>query len=167
VGLNTIFLVVECNDDPDYYKGLGSFGDASIIESRFGPYTDLQGALAAPNSNFKANFSAKWGGFPGMMGASTYEGVYIAAKAIENAGTLDKSQVRNALDNLNMPQVIEYMQGGTINFSQDFRESKFDLYMSQLVWNETSQQLRPKVVWPDRIKEADFVLPDWYSPGKP
>lgn len=167
VGLNTIFLVVECNDDPDYYKGLGSFGDASIIESRFGPYTDLQGTLATPNSNFKANFSSKWGGFPGMMGASTYEGVYTAAKAIENAGTLDKPQVRNALDSLNMPQVIEYMQGGTINFSQDFRESKFDLYMSQLVWNETSQQLRPKVVWPDRIKEADFVLPEWYSPGKP
>ena len=29
-----------------------------------------------------------------MMGASTYEGVYIAAEAIENAGTSDKTDVR-------------------------------------------------------------------------
>lgn len=165
VGLNTIFLVVECNDDPDYYKGLGEFGEGSIIESRFGPYTTIQGELSVPISNFKNNFSQKWGGFPGMMGASTYEAVYIAAKAMENAGTRDKVQVRNALDTLSMPQLIEYMDGGTINFTDDYRESKFDLYMSQLAWNATSKELRPKIVWPDQISETVFVLPAWYEPG--
>ena len=35
-----------------------------------------------------------------MMGASTYEGVFIAAKAIGNAGTTDKAAVRQALVDL-------------------------------------------------------------------
>jgi branched-chain amino acid transport system substrate-binding protein len=165
VGLNTIFLVVECNDDPDYYKGLGEFGEGSIIESRFGPYSNIQGTLSAPINSFKNNFSQKWGGFPGMMGASTYEGVYVATKAIENAGTRDKEQVRNALDNLQTSQIIEYMEGQKISFTDDYRESKFDLYMSQLAWNATSHELRPKIVWPDPIKETTFVLPSWYEPG--
>jgi len=37
VGLDTIFLAVECDDDPDYYKGVGQYGEYSIIESRFSP----------------------------------------------------------------------------------------------------------------------------------
>jgi branched-chain amino acid transport system substrate-binding protein len=166
VGLNTIFLAVECNDDPDYYKGLGEFGEGSIIESRFGPYTTIPGNLSIPISNFKNNFSQKWGGFPGMMGASTYEGVYIASRAIENAGTRDRVQVRESLNNLTMPQLIEYMDGQSISFTDDYRESKFDLYMSQLVWNATSHEIRPKIVWPDQIRETTFVLPGWYEPGQ-
>ena len=27
VGINAIFLAVECNDDPDYYAGVGKYGD--------------------------------------------------------------------------------------------------------------------------------------------
>ncbi len=46
VGLNTIFLAVECNDDPDYYKGLGQYGDSSIIESRFSPYAVPKGPMS-------------------------------------------------------------------------------------------------------------------------
>lgn len=102
-----------------------------------------------------------------MMGASTYEGIYIATKAIENAGTRDKVQVRGALDTLQMPQLIEYMEGQNISFTDDYRESKFDLYMSQLVWNATSRELRPRIVWPDQIKETTFILPGWYKPGSP
>jgi branched-chain amino acid transport system substrate-binding protein len=30
VGLNTIYLSVECNDDPDYYTGVESWGEYSI-----------------------------------------------------------------------------------------------------------------------------------------
>ena len=47
-----------------------------------------------------------------MMGASTYDGTYIAAKAIENAGTLNKADIRQALVDLKMPQVVEYMKDG-------------------------------------------------------
>ena len=165
VGLNTIFLAVECNDDPDYYEGLGRYGEYSIIETRFSPYAIPRGDIADDMAEFRENFQKRWGSYPGMMGASTYEGVYIAARAVEEAGTRDKVKVNAALDALSMPQMIEAMKGGVIAFTDDYREAKFDLYMEQLVWNETLQDLRPVIVWPTHMKEADFVLPGWYVPG--
>lgn len=98
-----------------------------------------------------------------MMGASTYEGVYIAAQAVENAGTRDKVAVVTALHSLEMPEIIEEMEGGVIQFTPEFREAKFDLYMEQLRWNETARNLRPVIVWPDHLKEGDFILPDWFE----
>jgi branched-chain amino acid transport system substrate-binding protein len=167
IGLDTIFLSVENNDNAQFYKDLGQYGEGSIIESRFSPYTAPAGVLADTQSKFKNSYNAKFGAFPDMMGASTYEGVYIAAKAVENAGTTDKATVRLALVDLNMPQVIEAMKGGTISFSKDFRESQFDLWMEQLAFNQTIGESRPTITWPDNLKVTGFVLPDWYKPGSP
>jgi len=50
-----------------------------------------------------------------------------------------------------------------IQFTPEFREAKFDLYMEQLRWNETARNLRPVIVWPDHLKEGDFILPDWFE----
>jgi branched-chain amino acid transport system substrate-binding protein len=165
VGLNSIFLSVECNDDPDYYRGLGRLGEYSIQESRFSPYTAPKGPLMNATQNFKNNFKAKWGGFPGMMGASTYEGIYIASAAIEKAGTTDHDAVKAALSDIKIPQIIEVMGNSTIQFSPDFRESDFALYMEQLIWDPAANELRPKIVWPDSVKETEFILPDWFTPG--
>ena len=165
IGLNTLFLSVENNDNAQFYKDVGQYGEGSIIESRFSPYTAPTGALADAQSKFKNSYNAKWGVYPDMMGASTYEGVYIAAKAIGNAGTTDKATVRQALVTLNMPHVIEAMKGGTISFTPDFRESQFDLWMEQLVYNPTIGECRPFIVWPDNLKVTNFVLPSWYKPG--
>jgi branched-chain amino acid transport system substrate-binding protein len=163
VGINAIFLAVECNDDPDYYAGVGKYGEYSIIESRFSPYTIPAGPIANDTAQFKENFEKRWGGFPGMMGASTYEGVYVAVQAVENAGTRDKTAVTSALSSLEMPQIIEVMENGTIQFTNDYREARFELYMEQLRWNETAQALRPVIVWPDHLKQGNFVLPDWFE----
>ena len=165
VGLNSIYLSVECNDDPDYYSGVGGSGNYSIQESRFGPYAIPSGPLQGAVVKFRADFEAKWGAPPSMMGASTYEGVYIAAEAAKNAGTLDKGEVRASLAGIEMPQMVEGMQNGVITFSPDYRESKFELYMQQLIWDESVGETRPKIVWPDNVKEANFILPDWYEPG--
>jgi hypothetical protein len=37
--------------------------------------------------------------------------------------------------------------------------------MTQLIWDEQAGECRPKIVWPDTVKEKDFVLPDWYQAG--
>jgi branched-chain amino acid transport system substrate-binding protein len=166
VGLNKIFIAVECNDDPDYYSGIGRNGEYSIIQSRFSPYAVPKGSIEAPVNTFMRNFDTKWGGFPGMMGAATYEAVYIGAQAVENAGTLDKAKVTEALAEISMPQMVEAMRNQTITFSQDYRESKFELYMEQLIWNETVKETRPEIVWPANLKETDFVLPEWFEPGQ-
>ena len=104
IGLNTIFLNVENNDNAQFYKDLGQYGEGAVIESRFSPYTAPAGAVADAQNAFKQSYFAKYGTYPDMMGASTYEGVFIAAQAIGNAGTTDKATVRQALVDLKMPQ---------------------------------------------------------------
>jgi branched-chain amino acid transport system substrate-binding protein len=165
VGLNTIYLSVECNDDPDYYTGVERWGEYSIQESRFGPYAIPAGPIKSAVEKFRDDFEARWGAPPSMMGASTYEGVYIAAEAVKKAGSADKAKVRDTLAAIELPQMIEVMQGGKITFTPDFRESKFELYMQQLIWDESVGETRPKIVWPDSVKETEFVLPDWYETG--
>jgi branched-chain amino acid transport system substrate-binding protein len=166
VGLDKIFIAVEPNDDPDFYKGVGNYADYSIVQSRFSPYATPKGPIEAAVNKFNTDFDTKYGGFPGMMGAATYEGVYIAAAAVEQAGTTDKDQIRQALGTVQVPQMVEAMQGGVIQFSPDFRESKFQLDMSQLHWNDALGETRPVIVWPANLKEADFELPDWFVPGQ-
>ena len=165
IGLDTIFLNVENNDNAQFYKDLGQYGEGAVIESRFSPYTAPVGALADAQSKFKNSYNATYGAFPDMMGASTYEGVYIASQAAGNAGTTDKAAVKQALVDLSMLQVIEAMKGGTISFTKDFRESQFDLWMEQLAFDQTLGECRPKIVWPDNLKVTEFVLPSWYKPG--
>ncbi|MCU0632483.1 MAG: ABC transporter substrate-binding protein [Methanolinea sp.] len=165
VGLNTLILSIENNDDPDYYKGVGSYGDAQVMESRFSPYAVPKGSTEEATRQFLSNFDKKYGGFAGMMGAATYESVYVAAEAIEKAGSLEKAKIRDALANLAMPQMMEIMKGGIISFSPDFHESKFDLYVVQLAIDPASGEPRPTIVWPENLKAKEFMLPDWYTPG--
>jgi branched-chain amino acid transport system substrate-binding protein len=165
IGLNTIFLNVENNDNAQFYKDLGQYGEGAIIESRFSPYTAPAGAIAGAQSSFKQAYFTKFGTYPDMMGASTSDGVFIAAQAIGNAGTTDKAAVRQALVSLKMPQQVEPMKDQTISFSPDFRESGFDLWMEQLSYNATLGETRPAIVWPDNLKTTEFTLPSWYTAG--
>lgn len=165
IGLNTIFLNVENNDNAQFYKDLGQYGEGAIIESRYSPYTGPVGAVSDAQNGFKQAYFAKFGTYPDMMGASTYDGIYIAAKAIGNAMTTDKAAARQALVDLKMPQVVHAMKDQTISFSPDYRESSFDLWMEQLAFNATLGETRPSIVWPDNLKTTDFVLPSWYVAG--
>ena len=165
IGLNTIFLNVENNDNAQFYKDVGQYGEYAVIESRFSPYTAPAGAVAVAQDEFKQAYYKKFGTYPDMMGASTYEGVFIAADAIKSAGSTDKAAVRQALTTLKMPQVIEAMKDSTISFSSDFRESSFDLWMEQLSMDQAAGETRPKIVWPDNLKTTEFVLPSWYEAG--
>jgi branched-chain amino acid transport system substrate-binding protein len=165
IGLNTIFLNVENNDNAQFYKDLGQYGEGAVIESRYSPYTAPAGAVADAQSGFKNAYYAKFNTYPDMMGASTYEGIFIAARAVGDAGTTDKVAVKQALAALKMPQVIEAMKGQTISFSPDFRESSFDLWMEQLSMDSAAGETRPKIVWPDNLMTTEFVLPSWYEPG--
>lgn len=165
IGLNTVFLSAENNDNAQFYKDVGQYGEGAIIESRFSPYTAPAGTVASSQDVFKQVYFTRFGAYPDMMGASTYEGVYIAARAIGNAGTTDKTAVRQALIDLKMPQVIEAMKDQTISFSPDYRESTFDLWMEQLSPDAKSGETRPSIVWPDNLKTTEFVLPSWYEAG--
>ena len=100
-----------------------------------------------------------------MMGASTYESVYIAQEAIEKAGTLDKAKVAESLESISMDSILETMKGGKITFNPDNHESEFELFVSQLTTDKSAGEQRPQIVWPESLRQTEFVLPDWYKPG--
>lgn len=165
VGLDTLILSIENNDDPDYYKGVGTYGEYSVMESRFSPYAIPDGVTKARTDKFLADFEKKYSGFAGMMGAATYESVYVAKNAIEKAGTLDKAKIAESLKITSEESILEAMKDGKITFNPDNHESEFELFVSQLTTNTSAGEQRPQIVWPESLKQAEFVLPDWYKPG--
>jgi branched-chain amino acid transport system substrate-binding protein len=165
VGLGTLILSIENNDDPDYYKGVGEYGEYSVMESRFSPYAIPEGTTKAKTEKFLTDFEKKYAGFAGMMGAATYESVYLAKDAIEKAGTLNKVKIAESLKTTSAEPILEAMKGGKITFTPDYHESKFELFVSQLTNSTSAGEQRPRIVWPNSLKQTEFVLPDWYTPG--
>lgn len=167
VGLKVIIAATENNDVPDLYKGFGEWGDYMILQSRWSTYSIPRGPTYDAIVKHRDAFFKKWGTYPGMMGVVTYEGVYVYAKAAEIAGTLDKAKIIQTLSTIEMPQMLQMIDGGVIKYSKDYRELPIVHFIQQLRYDDTLKEPRPKIVWPDSLKEPDaqFVLPDWYELG--
>jgi branched-chain amino acid transport system substrate-binding protein len=177
VGLNSLYIAVEICEDPQYYSLLGETGNFQILESKIA--TQWQGdtwylpKVGTYVADYKAKFDNK---VPGMLGADTYDAVYIYKNAVEQAGTLDKASIRDALQNTDMPQSLLVMENQKITFSSgtNYHEILPKTFIEQLIWDVSSQTLLPHVVYPDSLpgccdpfKQANFVLPPDYEPGSP
>jgi branched-chain amino acid transport system substrate-binding protein len=176
VGLKTVYIAVENNQDPVYFQlleqQLGSSAAGQLLESKLDPfmspsYSDDVGA-------YSEKFNAVYGVMPGMMGADTYDAFYIAKNAIERAGSLDKAAVRQAIEETNMDQMLILTQSGKIQFSTgvNYHEISPVTFIEQLKWDTATNKLSSQIVWaPDfsgvnNLKQADFTLPDDYQPGQ-
>jgi branched-chain amino acid transport system substrate-binding protein len=171
VKMNTLFMAVEVCEDPQFYNIMGSAGANQLLESKVA--TQWQGStwyLPAVQT-YVQNYQAKFGVIPGMLGADTYDAFYIAKNAIERAGTVNKTNVRDALLTTDMPQSLLVMNNGRIQFSSDYHEIMPKTFVEQLVWNSADSTLKPTVVYPDSLpgiatlKQSDFVIPDGYVHG--
>ncbi len=175
VGLNTVYIAVECCEEPEFYTALEEYGDRQLLESKFASYAGPPYYLDAMD-DFCPAYEAKYGTTPGMMGADTYDAFYIAKDAIERAGTVNKEKVRDALEETDMPQMLLMMETGRIEFSNEsetYHEIAPVTFIEQLFWNATLGECRPQIVWPETapvvgpIKQRDFELPPNYEPGGP
>jgi branched-chain amino acid transport system substrate-binding protein len=173
VDLNTALIAVECCDDPAFYKLIGAYGDGMLIESQFGPYTDP--IYMASIQKYYDDFYAMHNKAPGFMGASTYDAFYIAKDAIERAGTVDKAEVRSAIETCNLNQLLMMTQTGKIEFSTgtNYHEVQVTTFMEQMTYKQDLGECRNKIVYPETaaiigtLKQADFKLPAGYQPGSP
>jgi branched-chain amino acid transport system substrate-binding protein len=176
VGLKSLYIAVEICEDPQFYELLGETGAGQILESKIA--TQWQGSswYLPQVGTYVENYKSKFNGIiPGMLGADTYDAVYIAKNAIERAGTLDKAKVRDAIETTDMPQSLLIMENQRITFSTgtNYHEILPKTFIEQLVWNPSANALKPSVVYPDSMpgigafKQSDFVLPDGYEPGSP
>jgi len=177
VGLNSVYIAVECCEEPEFYTALGEYGDGQLLESKFASYADVDGEFYLPMMNtYVAEYEAKYGQVPGMMGADTYDAFYIVKDAIQRAGNLEKSAIRDAIEDCSLDQMLIITETGKIEFGtgeDNYHEIAPFTFVEQLYYDETVGECRPKVIWPatapvvGNIKQADFVFPDNYEPGSP
>jgi branched-chain amino acid transport system substrate-binding protein len=172
VELNSALVAVECCDDPQFYNLIGSYGNNMLIESQFGSYA--QPSYMQSVTNYYNNYYAMQNKAPGFMGASTYDAFYIAKAAIEQAGTLNKTSVRAAIETSGLNQLLMMTQTGKIQFSTgtNYHEVQIVTFMEQLKYNATIGECRNKIIYPDSstigtLKQTNFVLPEGYQPGSP
>ncbi len=173
VGLNSVYIAVECCEEPEFYTALGQWGDYQLLESKFASYAGPPFYLPMMDT-YVADYQEEYNTIPGMMGADTYDAFYIAKDAIERACTLDKSAVRDAIETTDLPQMLIITESGRIEFSTEietYHEIAAFTFVEQLFYDEGIGETRPQVIWPatapgvGTIKQTDFVLPEDYEPG--
>jgi branched-chain amino acid transport system substrate-binding protein len=174
VGLNSLYIGVEICEDPQYYSLLGETGSFQILESKIATQWQGDTWYLPKVGTYVADYKAKFDGtVPGMLGADTYDAVYIYKNAIEQAGTLNKANIRDALEATNMPQSLLIMDNQKITFSAgtNYHEILPKTFIEQLIWNPDPGILLPYVVYPDSMpgiptfKQLDFAFPMEYQPG--
>jgi len=171
VGLKSVYIAVENNQDPVFYNLLGQAGDGQLLESKMDPF-QMPSYLPAVQT-YSEKFNQTYNVAPGMMGVDTYDAFYIAKNAVERAGTLDKAAVRDAIEKTNMDQRLILTSTGKIQFSTDvnYHEISPLTFMEQLKWNSATGKLESQIIWPASMpgisdfKQADFQLPPGYQPG--
>jgi branched-chain amino acid transport system substrate-binding protein len=174
VGLKTVYMAVENNQDQAFYQLLGSTGAGQLLESKMDPFM-VPSYLPAVEQYVEKFNQAYPGIMPGMMGVDTYDAFYIAKDAIERAGTVDKAAVRDAIESGRMNQMLIMTQTGKIEFSTgtNYHEIQPVTFIEQTYWDQTANQLKARIVWPatapgiGTLKQADFVLPTGYQAGHP
>ena len=176
VGLHSLYIAVEICEDPAFYDLLGANGANQILESKIATQWQGDTWYLPKVGTYVEAYKNRWNGkIPGMLGADTYDAVYIAKNAIERAGTLNKTKVRDAIETTNMDQSLLIMENQKITFSTgtNYHEILPKTFIEQLIWNADSKELKPYVVYPDSMpgiasfSQGDFVLPDNYEPGSP
>jgi branched-chain amino acid transport system substrate-binding protein len=171
VGLKTVYIVIENNQDPAFYEIIGSTGDGQLLESRFNPFMTPSYSTAV--QTYVEKFDQLYPHtMPGMMGADTYDAFYIAKAAIEDAGKVDKAAVRDAIEATDMDISLVPTQSGRIRFSTDVNYHEIEplTFVEQLKWDATNSHLTSQIVWTptndSNLKQADFTLPVGYEPGQ-
>jgi len=176
VGLKSLYIAVEICEDPQLYELLGETGANQLLESKVATQWQGDTWYLPKVGTYVENYKNKWAGkVPGMMGVDTYDSIYIYKDAVERAGTLNKTNVKDALETTNMPQSLLIMENERITFSSgtNYHEILPKTFIEQLIWNADSDELEPFVVYPDSMpgissfKQEDFVLPEDYEPGSP
>ena len=114
--------------DPQFIKTLGATAENWLTEIEFS--TDSSQLAIDLNAAYKAKYGDNMTG-NGMDG---YQGVYVLAKALEDAGTTDKAKLRDAIANVKMVAGTDRVVIPTkeITFTPDGEIANAPLYVVQI-----------------------------------
>ena len=139
------------DDDPSVYQMAGPAGNGIFIESG-APTTALtsNATFNAILESFIKEYSAMTGHTPGWTSFDGHAAVWVAAYALEEAGTTNSTAVIRTLET--MPPippsdlVVAVKTTSTLFDPEHVYHAQF--FMLEAFWNSTSQSLYTKVVWP-------------------
>jgi len=135
-------LVIRAPEGVNWGESMGAIGDYVTIFPGW-----HHGAQFPGVDELNAAYEAEFGRPADLLTGSAYTCVQVIANAIENAGTLDREAVRDAMAATDMETVM-----GPVTFNEDGTGN---------VWNPLVQwqsgQL--ELVWPEEHATADFLYP--------
>jgi branched-chain amino acid transport system substrate-binding protein len=145
-------------DSPSFYQEVAGLDPFTTSLTQFSPYDTPRGAAGAPALKFRGEYQQRWGEPPGSRAAHIYDSLFIVKRAIEEAGSLEKTRVRDALARLEMPALTLPVQGGRIRFDAN-REVQFVTFVTQITVDPASGAIGTQIVWPTEFANAAFRLP--------
>ena len=135
-------LIIRAPEGVNWGESMGTIGDYVTIFPGW-----HNGAQFPGVAELNAAYEAEFGRPADLLTGSAYSCVQIVANAIEQAGTLDRVAVRDAMAATNMETVM-----GSVTFNADGTGN---------VWNPLVQWQNGKLelVWPVDHATADFLYP--------
>jgi branched-chain amino acid transport system substrate-binding protein len=135
-------ILLRASNDPSWGR-LGALGNYAIGSPDWHPALNFPGV-----KDLNAAVMAKTGQPTNPSVGPSYAAVMVAAAAIEKAGTLERSAVRDALAATDMMTVM-----GHVTFSP--KNTRINAVRPIIQWQNGSMEL----VWPDDQKSKPFIYP--------
>jgi len=136
--------------EPDARQALGTKGVSYIMSA---VWWNAQLGDQGLNKTFVDQFKAKYGTDPQWYQAVSYEAARALFAAISQAGSVDKTKVRDALSSLKIPSILP---GGTLSFpAAQGGQASYQFVVQQNLPDGSSP-----IIYPNDVKKADGIVPN-------
>jgi branched-chain amino acid transport system substrate-binding protein len=135
-------IMLRASDDPSWGK-LGALGNFAIGSPDWHPALNYPGV-----KELNAAVKAKTGQVTNPTTGPAYASVKVAAAAIEKAGSLERSAIRDALAKTDMETVVGHVKFGPKN-------ERLGAVRPVIQWQGGNMEL----VWPEKQKTKPFIYP--------
>jgi len=136
-------MMIRACDDPAWVKMTGPMGDYVIGCPDWHPGLKYPGV-----KELNAEYKAKFGTETHIVVGNAYASIQIATAAIEKAGTLDRTKIRDAIAGIDLMTVF-----GQIKFNEKGRRINAPLVATQ--WQKGIMEM----IWPDNMKSKAMIYP--------
>ncbi len=138
-----MMVVIRAADDLTWGKAMGPVGDYVVLMGGWHYRINYPGV-----EKLNSTYQSKFGRPADMQTGPAYASIQILAAAIERAGTLDTTKIREAISATEMMTVV-----GKVRFRPN--GTVIDPCPAIIQWIGGSQ----KLVWPKEFKETSFLYP--------
>jgi len=143
--------------DTSSYYAIGQDAVGTFMSTNFPEYANTNNAtINAKWAAFRSGYMAETGQQTGLLGASGYDAVWVAAYALKDAGTTQNTAVINALATMSPPPqlVVLVKPGSNGALFNSYHEVSLQPLMLETFWNATSSSVYEQVVWPSQFATA-------------